>query len=330
VKRQLEGRTVVVVGGGQTPGETVGNGRASAITYAEAGAKVIVGDRNPDAAVETVKAILDAGGEAQAAMVDVTDESSIVELIGTACRQWDRIDVLHNNVGVSLAGGDKVITDIDAAAFARVTEINLTGMVMTCKHVIPVMREQGGGVITSIGSLASLIDYPYIAYKTSKAGVVAMTQNIAIRHAKDGIRANAILPGLMETPMAIENRVGLGGATREEVIAERNSHVPLRGRMGTGWDVARAALFLASTTPSSSPASRFRWTVDNRWWSDERRTVLDAGVQQLPPHEGVRRALRRRLRRDQRRPGTAQGRQTHPTGPAGARRLRRGHLRQRR
>jgi NAD(P)-dependent dehydrogenase (short-subunit alcohol dehydrogenase family) len=246
VKRQLEGRTVVVVGGGQTPGETVGNGRASAITYAEAGAKVIVGDRNPDAAVETVKAILDAGGEAQAAMVDVTDESSIVELIGTACRQWDRIDVLHNNVGVSLAGGDKVITDIDAAAFARVTEINLTGMVMTCKHVIPVMREQGGGVITSIGSLASLIDYPYIAYKTSKAGVVAMTQNIAIRHAKDGIRANAILPGLMETPMAIENRVGLGGATREEVIAERNSHVPLRGRMGTGWDVARAALFLAS------------------------------------------------------------------------------------
>lgn len=246
MKRQLEGRTVVVVGGGQTPGETVGNGRASAITYAEAGAKVIVGDRNPDAADETVKAILEAGGEAQAATVDVTDESSIVELIQTACSQWDRIDVLHNNVGVSLAGGDKVITDIDAAAFAKVTEINLTGMVMTCKHVIPVMREQGGGVITSIGSLASLIDYPYIAYKTSKAGVVAMTQNIAIRHAKDGIRANAILPGLMETPMAIENRVGLGGATREEVIAERNSHVPLRGRMGTGWDVARAALFLAS------------------------------------------------------------------------------------
>jgi NAD(P)-dependent dehydrogenase (short-subunit alcohol dehydrogenase family) len=246
VARQLEDRTVVVVGGGQTPGETVGNGRAAAITYAEAGAKVLVGDRDPDAADETVQAILDTGGVARAGTVDVTDESSIVAFIEGALRQWNRIDVLHNNVGVSLAGGDAVITDIDVAAFARVTEINLTGMVMTCKHVIPAMSEQGGGVIISIGSLASMIDYPYIAYKTSKAGVVAMTQNIAIRHAKDGIRANAILPGLMETPMAIENRVGLGGATREEVIAERNSHVPLRGRMGTGWDVARAALFLAS------------------------------------------------------------------------------------
>jgi NAD(P)-dependent dehydrogenase (short-subunit alcohol dehydrogenase family) len=246
VAGQLEGRTVVVVGGGQTPGQTVGNGRAAAITYAGAGAKVLVADRDPAAAEETVQAIADAGGVAMSATVDVTDESSIVELIEAACRPWTRIDVLHNNVGVSLAGGDAVITDIDVAAFTRVTQINLTGMVMTCKHVIPVMREQGGGVITSIGSLASIIDYPYIAYKTSKAGVVAMTQNIAIRHAKDGIRANAILPGLMETPMAIENRVGLGGATREQVIAERNSHVPLRGRMGTGWDVARAALFLAS------------------------------------------------------------------------------------
>lgn len=244
--RKLEGRTAIVVGGGQTPGHTVGNGRAAAVTYAEAGAKVLVGDRDPDAADETVKAILDAGGEASASTVDVTDEGSIAELIETARRMWNRIDVLHNNVGVSLAGGDAVITDIDATAFTRIIDINLTGMVLTCKHVIPVMREQGGGVITNIGSLASLIDYPYIAYKTSKAGVVAMTQNIAIRHAGEGIRANAILPGLMETPMAIENRVGLGGATREQVIAERNRHVPLRGRMGTGWDVARAALFLAS------------------------------------------------------------------------------------
>ncbi|WP_099038228.1 SDR family NAD(P)-dependent oxidoreductase [Mycobacterium neglectum] len=243
---QLEGRTVVVVGGGQTPGQTVGNGRAAALTYATAGANVLVGDRNQEAADETVQAILDAGGVARGTTVDVTDEKSIIAFIESALGAWSRIDVLHNNVGVSLAGGDAVITDIDAAAFARVIDINLTGMVMTCKHVIPHMRDRGGGVITSIGSLASLIDYPYIAYKTSKAGVVAMTQNIAIRHARDGIRANAILPGLMETPMAIENRVGLGGATREQVIAERNNHVPLRGRMGTGWDVARAALFLAS------------------------------------------------------------------------------------
>ena len=243
---QLQDRTVVIVGGGQTPGETVGNGRAAALTYAAAGARVLVGDRDPASAEQTAAAVRANGGEAVFAEVDVTEEQSVIALVELARRTWDRIDVLHNNVGVSLAGGDAVITEVEEEAFTRITHTNLTGMVMSCKHVIPVMQAQGGGVIISIGSLASVIDYPFIAYKTSKAGVVAMTQNIAIRHAADGIRANAILPGLMETPMAIENRVGRGGASRASVIAERNSHVPLRGRMGTGWDVAKAALFLAS------------------------------------------------------------------------------------
>jgi NAD(P)-dependent dehydrogenase (short-subunit alcohol dehydrogenase family) len=128
--------------------------------------------------------------------------------------------------------------------------INLQGMVLTCKHTIPVMREQGGGVITNISSIAANINYPYVAYRTSKAGVVTMTEHIAITNAAYGIRANVILPGLMDTPMAIENRVGRGGATREQVIAERNKHVPLRNKMGTAWDVAHAALFLASDEAS--------------------------------------------------------------------------------
>lgn len=243
---RLKDKTALIVGGGQTPGETVGNGRATALTFARAGAHVLVGDRDLQSAQETVDIIVGEGGRAEAARADVTDEQSIRVLVEQAEETLGRIDILHNNVGVSLGGNDAVIEEIAADDFDRVMRINLTGMVLTCKHVLPVMRRQGSGVILSVGSLASQIDYPYIAYKTSKAGVVAMTQNLAIRQAPHGIRANAILPGLMETPMAIEHRVGLNGMTREDVISGRNAHVPLNGRMGTGWDVANAALFLAS------------------------------------------------------------------------------------
>tara|TARA_B110000259_G_C14010055_1_gene399316 strand:+ start:724 stop:1524 length:801 start_codon:yes stop_codon:yes gene_type:complete len=246
----LISKNVLIVGGGQTAGESIGNGRASAIVYARQGAKVAVADRDISSAQETVDLILSEGGLASAFEVDVTSEKSIIDLVAEAQRWLGRIDVLHNNVGVSLTGGDAVIDEIDLEAFERVTRINLTGMVMTCKHVLRIMISQGGGTITSIGSLASIIDYPYIAYKTTKAGVVAMTENIAIRYAQFGIRANAILPGLMETPMAIESRVGLGGKSREQVIAERNLHVPLKNKMGTGWDVAHAAAFLASDEAS--------------------------------------------------------------------------------
>lgn len=243
---RLFDKTALVVGGGQTPGQTVGNGRATALVFGREGAHVLVADRNLQSAQDTVDEILAAGGQASAVSVEVTDEESIKAMVALAVATLGRIDILHNNVGVSLTGGDAVITEIDMDAFARVTTINLQGMVATCKHVLPIMRAQGAGVIISIGSLASKIDYPYIAYKTSKAGVVAMTENIAIRYAEFGIRANVILPGLMETPMAIESRVGRRGASRDEVIEGRNQHVPLRNKMGTGWDVAHAALFLAS------------------------------------------------------------------------------------
>ncbi len=243
---ELEGKRALVVGGGQTPGVTIGNGRATALLFGREGAQVVVADRELDRAEDTARLIVEEGGTAWAVQADVTDESSVEQMVRFAAETLGGIDILHNNVGVSLAGGDAVITDIDIAAFDRVTRINLTGMVTTCKHVLPIMIEQKSGVILCVGSLASLINYPYIAYKTSKAGVVALVQNIAIRYAPDGVRANAILPGLMETPMAIENRVGLGGRTREDVIKERDSHVPLSGKQGTGWDVGQAAVFLAS------------------------------------------------------------------------------------
>ncbi len=137
-------------------------------------------------------------------------------------------------------------TEITEEAFDRVVTINLRGMVMACKHVLPVMRAQKSGVILGISSIAAIENYPYVAYKASKAAMIAYVQQLAIHNAEYGIRANVILPGLMDTPMAVDTRARHSGKSRAEVAAMRDSHVPLRKKMGTAWDVANAALFLAS------------------------------------------------------------------------------------
>jgi len=242
---RLKDKVAIIVGGGQTPGETIGNGRATAMLFAREGAKVLVVDRDLASAEETVAIIADEGGTAAAAAADVTDEASLEKMIVGCTEKWGRIDILHNNVGFSLAGGDAVIEDITVEAFDRVTAVNLRGMVMTCKHVLPIMRAQKSGVILSISSMAVLDSYPYVTYKTSKAGVVAMTEQLAYMNADYGIRANVILPGLMNTPMAVESRI-TNTMTREDVIAARDAKVPLGKKMGSAWDVAYAALFLAS------------------------------------------------------------------------------------
>jgi NAD(P)-dependent dehydrogenase (short-subunit alcohol dehydrogenase family) len=243
---RLKDKVAVIVGAGQTPGATIGNGRATALLFAREGAKVWAVDRDLASAQDTVAMIEKEGGIAAAAAADITDEAAVKKMAEGCVAKWGRIDILHNNVGLSLAGGDTVIEEITPDAFDRVTAINLRGMVITCKHVLPIMKKQKGGSIVSISSLAVLESYPYVAYKTSKAGVVALTEQIAYMYAADGIRANAILPGLMNTPMAIEARVKSSGKSREQVIAERDAKVPLGRRMGTAWDVAHAALFLAS------------------------------------------------------------------------------------
>ena len=167
-------------------------------------------------------------------------------MVAAARDRWGRIDVLHYNVGVSLAGGDAPILEITEEAFDRVCTINLRGCVMSVKHALPVMREQRSGVILTISSLAAWEQYPYVTYKATKAAMIAFTQQVAIQNAEYGIRANVILPGLMDTPMAVDTRARHSGKSRAEVAAARDAQVPLRNRMGTAWDVANAALFLAS------------------------------------------------------------------------------------
>jgi NAD(P)-dependent dehydrogenase (short-subunit alcohol dehydrogenase family) len=245
IKGRVSGKTAVVVGGGQTPGATVGNGRATALLFAREGAKVLVADRDLMSAEETAAMIRSEGGTASAIEVDVRQESDLVRMVAACVDEWGRLDILHNNVGVSQAGGDAAVTDITREAFTRVMEINLLGMVLSCKHALPIMREQGQGAIVNISSVAVKIDYPWITYQTSKAGVVSLTEHLAITNAAFGIRANVILPGLIDTPMAVE-RQAAGDVTREEVVAQRSSRTPLKGRPGNAWDVAHAALFLAS------------------------------------------------------------------------------------
>jgi NAD(P)-dependent dehydrogenase (short-subunit alcohol dehydrogenase family) len=242
---RLKDKVAIVVGAGQSPGEGMGNGRATALLFAREGAKVLAVDHRLESAKGTADMVTKEGGTCVPFAADVTKEATLKAAVAEAMKLWSRIDVL--NVGVSLAGGDASPIEITEEAFDRVNAINLRGTIMACKHVIPIMRKQQSGSIINISSVAALsANYPTVAYKTTKAGMIAFTEQIACQNAEYGVRANAILPGLMNTPMAVDTRAREWGKPRAEVEAARNARVPLRKRMGTGWDVAYAALFLAS------------------------------------------------------------------------------------
>jgi NAD(P)-dependent dehydrogenase (short-subunit alcohol dehydrogenase family) len=150
---------------------------------------------------------------------------------------------------VSLGGGDADLMDITTERFDTIYQTNLRGTAFACKHALAIMREQRSGAIVNVSSAAAVGLYPYVAYKATKAGVNALTEQLALQNAKYNIRVNAIMPGLIATPMAVETRSRQWNKPRETVNAERNAKVPL-GRQGTGWDVANLALFLASEEAS--------------------------------------------------------------------------------
>lgn len=240
---RMKGKIVLVSGAGSI-GPGWGNGKASAVLYAREGASVFAVDRNKDAAAETCAIIRGEGFDGVPWTADVTDARAVAQMVQACVSRFGRIDVLHNNVGIGGQGGP-VETSEDL--WDRVMTVNVKSMFLTCKHVIPVMLAGGGGSIVNISSLSGVRALrPEVAYAASKAAVNGLTVNIAMQYAATNIRCNAILPGLMNTPLVAVSLAGsLPEDQRHTLMRQRDALSPT-GTMGTAWDVAHAALFFAS------------------------------------------------------------------------------------
>ena len=243
---RLKGKTALVVGAGSI-GPGWGNGKATAVTFAREGAQVFCVDRNAAAARETVEIIASEGGKAMAFAADASRAADIEAMVAACLKAYGRIDVLDNNVGIAETGS---VVEVSEADWDRVFAVNLKSAYLAMKHVIPVMTEQGGGSIINISSIASIrhLGISYVTYGTTKAAMNQMTRTTAVEFAAKNIRVNAILPGLMKTPM-VEHSAGLAASYAkgdiEAMWRARDAQVPM-GHMGDAFDVANAALFLAS------------------------------------------------------------------------------------
>ena len=239
---RLRNKIAIVFGAGSV-GPGWGNGKATAVLYARNGAYVACVDINQTAAEETVDIIVGEGGRASVHACDVTDSVAVAKLVADVASVHGRIDILHNNVGYASMGGP---IELDEAAWQRTYDLNVKSCFVTCKHVLPHMLAQKSGAIVNVSSVAAIryTGYPYIAYYAAKAAVNNFSMGLALQYARDGIRVNAIMPGLMNTPLIFQ-QISNQYADADEMVAARDAACPT-GRMGTAWDIANAALFLAS------------------------------------------------------------------------------------
>ena len=244
--RRLEGKTALVIGAGSV-GPGWGNGKATAVLFAREGANVLCVDLNEAAAQETVAMIRSEGGQAEPLQADATIEADVTRTVETCLNRYGRIDILDNNVGIAEVGG---VVELSEQAWDRMFAINLKTCFLAMKHVIPIMERQEGGSIINISSIASIryTGVPYATYYATKAAMNHLTRTTAVQYAPKKVRVNAVLPGLMKTPM-VETSIGLAqsyaGGDIEAMWRARDAQVPM-GYMGDAWDVANAALFLAS------------------------------------------------------------------------------------
>ena len=232
--RRLEGKVAVVTGAG-AQGDVMGNGKAVSILFAREGAKVLLVDQADDRVQETLRDIKGEGGEASVYVADVTDESQCRDMVAAAVKRYGNLDILHNNVGVNGPGS---VLDVSVADWDRVMRINLTSMVLTSKHAIPVMLQGGGGSIVNISSISAIRPRGMTSYTVSKAGVIALTQAMALEFGHDNIRVNCILPGPAYTSMVASGMSCEARTTRRQAS-------PLKIE-GSSWDIAWAAVYLAS------------------------------------------------------------------------------------
>jgi NAD(P)-dependent dehydrogenase (short-subunit alcohol dehydrogenase family) len=242
----LQDKVAVVFGAGSS-GPGWSNGKAAAVAYARQGARVVAVDRVKQAARETAECITAEHQQALAVEADVADTGAVAAAVEQVIQVFGRIDILHNNVGTTVMGGP---VELDDESWRRSLEINVGSVYRTCRAVLPHMIRQGRGSIINISSLASIrwTGYPYFAYYAAKAAVNQATVALAMQYARHGIRANAILPGAIDTPL-IYREISSQYGSIEEMRAARDRAVPL-GKMGTAWDIAHAAVFLASDEAS--------------------------------------------------------------------------------
>lgn len=244
-KGALNGKVAVVLGAGSS-GPGWGNGKASAVAFARAGASVICADANEKAAEETASLIKEENGDALAVSVDVTQDGELRELARTVLGARGRADILHYNVGIAILGG---CVELSEADWTRAFHVNVTGCFLACKHFLPIMEKQRAGVLLTTGSIVGQrwSGVNYISYYATKAALIQFTRAVAMQYADKGLRAASILPGLMDTPMIYGARLeeAYAEGDRRRMVEVRNAQCP-SGKMGDAWDVANAAVFLAS------------------------------------------------------------------------------------
>jgi len=231
---RLTGKVAIVTGAGSR-GDGFGTGRAAAVLFARQGARVLVVDRDLDAAAQTVELISRDGGVAEAHQADVTDEQMCRAMAARAVELWGRLDVLDNNVGITGAG---TVLDGDWRLWDTVMAVNVTSVALASAAALPFLSRQGGSII-NLASIAAFRPHGITPYSTSKGAVIALTRSMAVDHAGAGVRVNCIAPGPLYTPMVY------AGGMSPELREQRKNASPLRVE-GTGWDVAHAAVFLAS------------------------------------------------------------------------------------
>ena len=239
---RLKDRIALLFGAGSI-GPGWGNGKACAVAFARAGAKVVCVDIGLKAAQETAGIITAEGGSALALACDVTKSAEVKAIVDRTVHDFGRVDILHNNVGHAKMGGP---VELSEEEWDRELNLNMKGVFLACKHVLPFMVAQGRGSIVNISSAAGLryVGYDYASYYAAKGGLNQLTVGLALQYARQGIRVNAICPGLMDTPM-IYDQITAAYNSKDDMVAKRHAACPT-GRMGTGWDVANAAVFLAS------------------------------------------------------------------------------------
>ena len=254
---RLEGKVAIVTGAGSR-GPGVGNGKATAVLFAREGASVLLVDAQVERAEETLAMIEAEGGIASTSQADVTNEEDCKSMVDTAVERYGRLDVLDNNVGISLR---KTVPEVDMDDWDKVQSTNVRSMVLTSRHAIPRMIETGGGSIVNISSGAGIEAIGDAAYTTSKAAVIGLTIAMAGDHGREGIRVNCVAPGVVFTPM-VEYRL-------DSDMRQHRRNSTMLGTEGTAWDVGNAALFLASD--------------DARWITGHVLSV-DAGMSVISRH----------------------------------------------